>query len=187
MVYFWRKGSKTTLKCKLDSVKFNQVSDMLTLHSKDMPIEFARKPRGLIFFEKWKATEYRQFLLYTGPIVLKSVLDKTYYKHFLSLSIAMSILLQENDEMQNSYLKYAQSLLEYFVKDTKKLYSDLFASYNVHNLIHITSDCERFKCSLNDISAFEFENFLRLLKRKVRSGKNPIAQIAALVIEDKSS
>ena len=183
MVYFWKKGSKISPKCKLSNASFNQISENLCLHANEMPREFARKPRGLIHFEKWKATEFRQFLLYTGPVVLRNVLDKNSFKHFLSLSISMSVLLQDNSEMRNSYLGYVKSLLEFFVKESKKIYTELFISYNVHNLLHLASDCETFNCSLNDISAFEFENCLQFLKRKVRSGKNPIAQIAARVIE----
>ena len=65
----------------------------------------------------------------------------------------------------------------------KNLYSDLFLSYNVHNLLHLADDCEIFDCSLNDVSAFEFENFLQLLKRKVRNASNPLAQIAKRIYE----
>lgn len=58
-----------------------------------IPCEFARKPRSLKEVKQFKATEYRQFLLYTGPIVLKEILDSTKYDHFITLQIAITILL----------------------------------------------------------------------------------------------
>ena len=41
-----------------------------------MPSEFSRQPRGLDEVKKWNATEYRQFLLYTGYLVLEGVLSR---------------------------------------------------------------------------------------------------------------
>lgn len=51
-----------------------------------MPSEMARKPRSLQELERWKATEFRQFLLYTGPVVLHGIVDPDLYHHFLCLS-----------------------------------------------------------------------------------------------------
>ena len=42
---------------------------------------------------------------------------------------------------------------------------------------------EGFKCSLNDISAFPFENYLQSIKRKVRNAQNPIAQVTKRLAE----
>lgn len=48
----------------------------------DLPIEI----------EMWKATEFRLFLLYTRPLVLKDVIPTRYYEHFLKLTVATRIL-----------------------------------------------------------------------------------------------
>ena len=63
-----------------------------------MPSEFARQPRSLQELDRWKATEFRQFLLYTGPVVLKGIVSKELFQHFLTLNVAMTILLQESHD-----------------------------------------------------------------------------------------
>lgn len=55
--------------------------------------------------------------------------------------------------------------------------------YNVHNLKHLSDDARHFQCSLNDISAFPFENYLQVLKKLVRNAKNPISQVAKRLSE----
>ena len=65
----------------------------------------------------------------------------------------------------------------YFVSDSKNVNGNTFASYNVHNLIHLKEDAVNFKSSLDNISAFPFENHLQILKKLVRKPQNPISQI----------
>lgn len=71
-----------------------------------MPRDFTRQPRSMYDMDKWKATEYRQFVLYTGPLVLRSVVSEKLYNHFLCLTVALSILLESNDVTRNAYLDY---------------------------------------------------------------------------------
>lgn len=54
----------------------------------------------------------------------------------------------------------------------------LFSTYNVHSLQHLPDDVQHFGTSLNEISAFQYENYLFKLKKYVRKSQNPIAQIA---------
>ena len=100
------------------------------------------------------------------------------HNHFLTLTVALSILLDTDDEKRTHYLQYARDLMTYFVQRCEKIYGNTFTVYNVHSLIHIADDVETFGCSLNEVSCFPFENHLQKLKRMVKTGKNPIAQVA---------
>lgn len=91
-----------------------------------MLAEFARQPRSLTELDRWKATELWRFLLYTGTLMLQDVLSQEHYHHFLSLTIRMTILLDDNDARRGHYLEYAQNLLEHFVDTCSELYGEIF-------------------------------------------------------------
>lgn len=47
----------------------------------------------------------------------------------------------------------------------------------MHNLVHLADDITYMKCPLSNITAFPFENALGKIKKLLRSGNKPIAQI----------
>ena len=183
LIAYWKQGSKISKKGKLTYNQMNQISERLKNLRGKLPKEFARQPRTIFEAERWKATECRQFLLYTGPVVLKGILADDQYQHFLSLTVAMTILLNDDAEVRSRYIDYAQELLTYFVRRSKELYTELFISYNVHSVQHLVDDCRNFDCDLNAISSFEFENHLHNLKRKVRGSQKTVVQIAKRISE----
>lgn len=69
--------------------KKSNISQSLFNLRKLVPSEFARLPRSLDDLKYWKATEFREILLYTGVIVLKSNLKKEFYGHFLLLVVSI--------------------------------------------------------------------------------------------------
>ena len=148
-----------------------------------MPSEVARKPRAVTELDRWKATEFRQFLLYTGPVVLDGLVDQDVYDHFLCLTVGMSILLTTDANRRNTLLQYAADLLTYFVNSCQDIYGDRFTVYNVHALKHIHEDVAHFSCSLNEISAFPFENFMQTIKKMVRTSHDPLTQVAKRLAE----
>ena len=90
MVKFWKTDKASRLR--LTQSQQNAMSSSLQgLHGL-LPSDFARQPRPLHESDRWKATEWRQFLLYTGMIVLHEILPIAHYHHFMCLSVAMSIL-----------------------------------------------------------------------------------------------
>ncbi len=163
--------------CRLSRSQIKLVSDRLIGLNGEMPSDFARQPRSLEDLDRWKATEFRQFLLYTGPVVLRGVLTDQMYTHFLIFSTAMSILLDECDRRRTIFLPYAKQLLDFFVRKAPFIYGQTFCSYNVHALTHVYEDVEYFGLSLNDISAFKFENYLQKVKKQIKGPNNPVSQL----------
>ena len=108
---------------------------------------------------------------------MKDILHEEYYFNFLTLHCVMRILLSP-DDTRNEYIDFAKNLLSYFVAKAKRIYGDSFTVYNIHNLLHLADDCQNLHSSLNDISAFKFENYLRVIKKFIRNANNPVAQIA---------
>ncbi|KAJ8910559.1 hypothetical protein NQ315_008944 [Exocentrus adspersus] len=102
-----------------------------------MPIEFNRKPRSLLEAKRWKATEFRQFLFYTGPVVLIDTLSPDKYLNFVCLHVSATIL---SSSSYADYIDYADSLLVYFVNTFTTLYKPEYVSHNIHNLLHIAQD-----------------------------------------------
>lgn len=180
MLVFLTRGPKL---CRLSVRQKSYISQRLVMLRGQMPSEFVRQPRGLQELDRWKATEFRQFLLYTGPIVLKGTVSSALYNHFLTLTVAMSIMLDSDDKRRSDYLDYYSQLIKHFVLSCPALYGKTFSVYNVHALLHLHGDVSRFGCSLNDISCFPYENYLQRIKKFVRTGQNPLAQVSKRMTE----
>lgn len=152
MVKIWIQGRKDL---KLPELTHNKISAKLIALRRYLPTDFSRLPRALSDIDYWKATEVRQFLLYTS-FVLKNELSKDYFNNFLCLALATRILC--SIKLIARYLKYAQLLLLHFVNKFKILYGEEYIAYNIHNLIHLPNCVELFG-PLDNFSAFPFENY----------------------------
>lgn len=150
-----------------------------------VPFEFARKPRSIDEIMRWKAIEFRQFVLYSGSLVLDGVLPQELYDHFMLLFVAMRVLASPQLVVHVQHTEYANKLLIKFVKDAEALYGKEALVYNVHNLVHIAADVERLGC-LDKFSAFPFENKLGELKKMVRKPQQPIQQVLKRLDERQS-
>lgn len=71
----WVTG-KYGKKMKLSGRNQDIISKRLVHIAQYCPREFARKPRLLAEYKDYKATEGRQFLLYTGPVALQGIMEK---------------------------------------------------------------------------------------------------------------
>lgn len=136
--------------------------------------DFSRFPRALTDISRWKATEYRQFLLYTGPIVLQDNLKDEVYTNFLCLHICFRILLTPN--INSELIDFSEKLLVFFIDKFEKFYGKEFNSHNIHGLLHIVDDYRKFG-SLDRCSCFPFENFMKFIKKMIRKHEKPLEQV----------
>ena len=113
-------------------------------------------------------------LFYTGPLVLHSKIHPNIFGNFLLLFVALHILL--NEGLSRTYSAFAHDLLVAFVGHFYQIYCNDMAVYNVHGLVYLAAEAEKYG-SLDNISAFPFENFLSHLKRMVRKPLFPLPQV----------
>lgn len=107
---------------------------------------------------------------------LNGILSKDFYDHFTYPNVAKCIVISPTTAQKPTHRQYAKKLLQYFVQQGLARYCKEFLMYNVHSLVHLADQAERFG-SLDKCLAFPFENYLHHIKRLIRSGRNRLFQI----------
>jgi len=176
----WITG-KYGKKTKLSGRNVELASKRLQLLSCYCPRDFARKPRSLSDFSEYKATEGRQFILYTGPVVMHGILEKQAYIHFLFLHSAIRTLCSKSPS--RTLLRRAEVAIKKFVEKCQVFYKLSFLSYNVHALLHLVKDVEHFREPLDNFSAFKFENNMPFFRRSYRKPHLALQQFALRQVE----
>ena len=178
MLKYFKGSFKGINTMKLSELMLNRISSGPSgLTNCKLPSEFNRQPRTLSDLEHWKATEFRSFMLYTGMVVLRPVIPRDVYHHFLSFSVAMRMLCEYDNDKRNAYVESARQLLKYFVYNAHEHYGLYFTVYNIHNLLYLPDDVMNQGRCLDEISAFAFENYYGTLKRLARGRKSPMVQV----------
>ena len=177
LINLWRRGP---LPSRLKSTSIDLISGVLASLRGSIPKEFARKPRSLSDVNRWKATEFRQFLLFTGPVALRGKLSDDMYNNFLLFHVGIFILVNRSLCMQ--YCDFADELLVMFVTHFAQLHGSNMLVYNVHGLVHLADKVIRFGCLDNEAS-FPFDNFLKILKKMIRKPNFPLQQVVKRLSE----
>ena len=177
LLHLWTKGPLAT---RIGPQAVRKLSEALILIRDHVPSEFARKPRQISELDRWKATELRQFLLYTGPLCLRGILSETLYSNFMLLSAGMFILLSPNLCLQ--YRQFAGDLLRLFVCNVGELYGQETLTYNMHATVHLADEV-KLHGNLDNVSGFVFENYLGKLKKMVRAPNAKLQQVVKRLSE----
>ena len=167
---------------KLSSANLFECDNFLRSIRLFIPSEFSRLPRSINHSHLWKATEFRLFSLYLIPIfICKGLLNDTNLcKLFMNFHV-ISYILNSKFLLAKHYL-YVESLALAFIQQCEFLFGPKFVVYNVHCLKHIIEHCKLLG-TVESFSAFKFENFMRYIKKTVRSPHNPLSQAVNRIAE----
>ena len=167
---------------RLSPKEVDKICEKLAELRKSMSREFSRRLRSVKNFKFWKATEFRIFLLYTGPVVLKGILKKDAYANFLLLHSAIRTLIDPGLVKLETNVTNAEICLQDFVRsyETMRICEHDFQC--PHNLLHLASDARKYR-ALDNFSAFKFENHMTYIKRLVRKFDQPLKQLQKKLAE----
>jgi hypothetical protein len=178
MLFRWLEDR--TFRTRLSGREIERLSGRFVEMESCIPREFSRKAGALKFVKSWKATQFRQVLLYSGPVAFRGLLREDVYGNFMLFHGAMAILLSPRHCQE--LLELARFLLKSFVSHCIDLYGRDMVVYNVHSLIHLPDDVLLYG-NLNNISCFPFESFLHQMKCLVHSSSLPLQQVCKRILE----
>ena len=179
LIEWWMTGELTV---RLGPRMKQELSKRMEDLRQHVPTEFQRKTRSILHWAKWKATEFRFCLLYCGPVVLKNILPKRLYKHFLLFHVACRILCCKR--LCHEFRESAKQYLRIFFRTLPGFYGRSSQILNFHHLIHLADDVREMGCCLNRFTAFPFESLLGKLKSKIRTATRPLSQLCRRLYEE---
>ena len=150
------------------------------------PSFITRPPRPYTKYIKyWKAVEYRNFLLYYGPIVLRTLLPDDLFRHFLLLSGGIRIFLGPSISIAES--ARGQEMLNLFVKQFEDLYDGRrYISKTVHSLVHVEL-CVLKTGPLWATSCFPFESTYHFLVKMIHGTRFVLHQVRSSFLSEKQN
>lgn len=111
----WIEGDKL-IRRQWNEASILHINTILSKFNATRPKEIHRKIRSLNHIKFWKGTEFRTFLLYLGPVILKCVLPVDQYALYMKLHTAVTIC---SSDKYRAYLPKARELFLEFIEDYK--------------------------------------------------------------------
>jgi len=139
------RGSTVPNGCgsvRLSKSQIERINNRMKIIVKCLSSDFARVPSDINDYRNFKATEFRQIMMYTGPYIFKNKVGQPVYNNFMIFNILMRLLsCYKTVYSQNDY---AESLAKYFLKTFCAVYGKGNVSYNIHSLIHLVKDAKKY-------------------------------------------
>lgn len=144
------------------------------------PREFQRKLRSFVEELAWmKGTEFRTYLLFVGPLLLRGIISEEKIANLLKLQIASIIFTHERF---SEYYTEADTLMRMFVKEFSEIYHPRHCTYVFHSLGHMKKFVDIYG-SWDNFSTFEYETYNAKVKSLIHGNVLPLTQLTNRIIE----
>lgn len=173
---------KTFLKAWFDSKHHEEewyLGDKRNLFDEKMreikpPSEITRTPRSISDLKRWKASEFKNFLIYYSLPVLKGLMRKKYYQHWFLLVYSITTFISEFIPQRN--FEIATLAIRKFVLNVERLYAADLMKFNVHLMLHLPDTVKNFG-ALWAWSAFPYEAYNYVLRQMLKNSQCIIQQV----------
>ena len=162
----WIKHPLTSSSYRITGTNIAFLNERIKYISREcLPNIFPRKLRSTSEHQHYKFSEHKQFLLYTGKILLLELMqDEKYYYNFLKYSTACSIM--NDGTTSEKFQTLSKNLIRDVIDSFQQHYGDKFMTYSSHTNIHYP-EIAAYHGGLATVSAYPFENHLRHLRKWV--------------------
>lgn len=126
-----------------------------------------------------KGTEFRQYLLYVGPLLLKGIIGEENIGNLIKLQIASTIFTHKRFA---KYYTEADTLMRMFIVEFAAIYHPSHVVYVVHSLCHIKHFVELYG-PWDNFSTFEYESYNCTVKHFLKSNVKPFTQVTNRIVE----
>lgn len=162
-----------------------------------LPDEFSRRVTSTSNIATWKAMEFRQFFLYMAFALMEDLIDaepdvdegnsglEINPKNLVSYIAYFMYLLcgEEAVPISEDDLLTAEEVVENFAIMWMAYSAGSGSKPVVHMLLHLPQECREHGCRADYFSVAKYENSIRQLKCRVRSGFGKLQQVRTVEFE----
>lgn len=143
------------------------------------PSYVQRRPRSILeHLPYWKASEFKNWLLYYSLFILKDLMALEYFEHFKLL--VMSLILLSRNSISPDMLAAASTMLNEFSNRFETLYDGEHMRPNLHQLQHLPDTVKKFG-PLWITTCFPMEDLNGKMKYLVKSSNGAELQILSKI------
>lgn len=164
----------------LSTGDYLEISRRIEEFNETQPVEFQKKLRsfgdslGLM-----KGTEFRQYVLYVGPLLLRGIVEDDIIGNLIKLQIASTIFSHKRFA---NYYNEADTLMRMFIVEFGAIYHPSHVVYVVHSLCHMKRFVELYG-PWDNFSTFEYESTNCTVKNYLKSNVKPLIQVTNRILE----